>query len=72
MSSIEEKPTKQARPKPDFIDVFMFGAPMFAGIYFSGGPITSMAVAGFSFGIMAGWVGAKIYHSPKQIEGQAS
>lgn len=72
MSSIQEMPTKQARPKPDFIDLFMLGAPMFAGIYFSGGPITTMTVAGFSFGIMAGWVGSKLYHSPKTTEGQAS
>lgn len=56
---------KQQRTKPDIVDLTMMGVPMFAGIYFSGGEIDNMTIAGFCFGIMLGWVGSKIYRDKK-------
>lgn len=62
----EQTNEPKQRTKPDIVDLTMMGVPMFAGIYFSGGEIDNMTIAGFCFGIMLGWVGSKIYQGKKQ------
>jgi hypothetical protein len=54
------------KKKPEFLDLFVFGAGMAAGLYFSSGHITPDTISGMSFGVMLGWIGYRTYQQTKE------
>jgi hypothetical protein len=69
MSTPENEPDMKLaeRKKPELLDLFVFGAGIFAGMYFSSGQITPDTISGMCFGVMLGWIGYKTYHQTKGV-----